>query len=99
MAGCADILSRHQDEWKGAVTHPFLTAVQDGTIQAQQFDAWLGQCWGRPAAAMRSFVGSSKQPRVVLRRRCGRALAADHDACLGASCPLRFARATCMAWC
>lgn len=46
MAACADILSRHQDDWKGAVTHPFLTAVQDGTIQAQQFDAWLGQCCG-----------------------------------------------------
>jgi thiaminase/transcriptional activator TenA len=43
MAACADILSHYQDEWKGAVTHRFLTAVQDGTIQAQQFDAWLVQ--------------------------------------------------------
>ncbi|KAI7845284.1 hypothetical protein COHA_001127 [Chlorella ohadii] len=43
MATCADILGRHPDEWKGAVTHPFLTAVQDGTIQAEQFEAWLVQ--------------------------------------------------------
>jgi len=43
MATCADILGRHPDEWKGAVTHPFLTAVQDGTILAHQFEAWLGE--------------------------------------------------------
>lgn len=45
----------------------------------------------RPPCAL--LLESSRQLRVVLRRRCGRALAADHAACSGA-CPLRFARAT-----
>ena len=43
MAACKDILSRHGDAWTAATTHPFLTAVQDGTITPAQFDAWLGE--------------------------------------------------------
>lgn len=52
MSGCADILSRHGDAWTSATTHPFLTAVQDGTIAPDQFNAWLGKlrAWERRLA-------------------------------------------------
>src|SRR5216684_1403726 len=39
----ADLISRHPEEWRAAVTHPFLHGVRDGTLASRAFDTWLAQ--------------------------------------------------------
>ena len=39
----ADLISRHPQEWKSAVDHPFLDGIRDGTLPAVAFDHWLAQ--------------------------------------------------------
>ncbi|TAN34963.1 TenA family transcriptional regulator [bacterium] len=39
----ADLISRHSQEWRSAVDHPFLAGVRDGTLPARAFDRWLAQ--------------------------------------------------------
>jgi thiaminase/transcriptional activator TenA len=39
----AELLSRHDDAWRGAIHHPYLRAVRDGTLPRAAFDTWLVQ--------------------------------------------------------
>ena len=39
----ADLIARHPEEWRAAVTHPFLQGVRDGTLASRAFDTWLAQ--------------------------------------------------------
>jgi thiaminase len=39
----AELVSRHHDAWRRAVSHPFLDAVGDGTLAEANFDRWLAQ--------------------------------------------------------
>jgi thiaminase/transcriptional activator TenA len=39
----ADLIARHPEAWRGAVTHPFLDGIRDGTLARRAFDTWLAQ--------------------------------------------------------
>lgn len=39
----ADLIARHPEEWRAAVTHPFLASVRDGTLSSRAFNTWLAQ--------------------------------------------------------
>ena len=38
-----ELISRHPDDWRRAVTHPFLDGIRDGTLAEPTFDTWLEQ--------------------------------------------------------
>lgn len=38
-----ELLERYPEVWRGAVRHPFLDAVREGTLPAGAFEAWLAQ--------------------------------------------------------
>lgn len=38
-----DLTSRHASAWRGAIHHPFLDAIREGTLPREAFDLWLAQ--------------------------------------------------------
>ena len=40
---CAGLLEAHPQEWRAAVSGPFLDAARDGSLAAAAFDRWLAQ--------------------------------------------------------
>jgi thiaminase/transcriptional activator TenA len=40
---CQQFLSKYPTQWQHAISHPFLSQCQQGTIQPQQFNTWLVQ--------------------------------------------------------
>ncbi len=43
MSVCNDLHAEHSTAWYQAVSHPFLEACRDGTLDLKAFDTWLVQ--------------------------------------------------------
>jgi thiaminase/transcriptional activator TenA len=54
----SDLLERHADAWREAVSHPFLDGVRGGSVPAEAFNRWLSQDY--------HFVRSALGPQALL---------------------------------
>ena len=43
MSTCAGLVAAHPEQWRAAVSHPFLDGVRDGSLPERAFRAWLVQ--------------------------------------------------------
>ena len=54
----SELVERHADAWQGAVSHPFLDGVRDGSVSVESFNRWLSQDY--------RFVRSALGPQALL---------------------------------
>jgi thiaminase/transcriptional activator TenA len=68
----ADLIARHRDVWRAAVTHPFLQGVRDGSLASRAFNSWLAQDY----LFVRDLLSFQARLLAEAPRPCQRVLAA-----------------------